>query len=592
MIEKSAYSDSISSAISSMNKINFKTILLDPIGRVVHQTTIVPIISHLVQSFCAIIILVLAYYYSGYKSVGVITVTQSIIQLYQMFISSPEYGVLRMVQQRLMAEQKSAANIIFQHVFTVSLILGIIVLCISVAISDRISNYFLSWCSETTYLTLMIQGMPLLLAIQSPYILMTTENQSNYSSFFEMFRSVLVLIVIFITIIVQQVYSIKSDLKTFAIVELIINAIFALVMLFVVTLNNKFSTDISNFKLTLIGLRDQKMGIIWVVVKKSLFHLLISITDVLIPILSIIINLQQQENNIKVGNFVAFSFFVTYQDICNSIAYASKAIILQIFLPNIQMKRYERIAGLMGQGFGYIILLSTIMNIILFVICNQILTIVFYDVKYNELNMIFTESQYSVELFYEIKYVAIEAIFRPLQYYVVQISDITQNGNSMIYIVCIKYISTISLFLISYFTDIMKSMNYMIIAQATIDASAVLPYILLVIKFDKLRAKITELEKIQSVENAVNDLASEQPSKSYREGVQQIEPMKPMPLGSICIGRQESGMFFEKSSENTSEKRTKSTSGIFENQVQSQSFQLMNNSNPQNSSEKVDSGTK
>ncbi|CAL6015291.1 MatE_and transmembrane domain-containing protein [Hexamita inflata] len=538
--QATSYSESVNSNATTNYGNNFKTILIDPIKRVVSSSTFLPIISQFAQGVFYLLQVLLAYYYVNQQASIVIALTFVIIQLIKHIVISPIYGVLKKVQERLMAEQGSSANMLYDHIFVIIIALSVIIVCFMIAFSKSIATSLTGWAGDVIYFPLMVQGMPILLACQYTLYILISENKGNYISLIEIAKTVIHAAALYVVIIIMTAQKTAVTLKTFAIIELVINAVFAVACLKPILLFSKGKESITRFSIGFSAFKDFKMPIFWMSTKAFLLYMICNLSEYAIPILAFVIIFKQTETETKNGMFIAFAFFVTYQQISCAVSRAVQGVLLQVFTPNVQMKRYERISALMTGGFGMLFLISVVLNLVLFIICNYMITVVFYDVTYNSAGGEFVEVGYSIDTFYSIKYVAMEGLFRPLQTFVICTSEITQTASSYFYVVVVKYIAVIGMFLISYFTNITKSINYMVITEATVDLCCVLPYINLLQKFNKLRSKMNEMEQT----NPINDTKSNR-SKTKSSQFQdndktefQIEEIKPMPLPTINLGRQ------------------------------------------------------
>ncbi|CAL6064576.1 MatE_and transmembrane domain-containing protein [Hexamita inflata] len=534
-------SESIKSSATNATFGNgYKGALIDPISRVIQSSTLFPILSHFIYGIFCLLQVLLSYYYINYQASIVIAQTYVIQWLIKLILQSPLYGIMKKVQERLMAEQVFASNILFQHALVLMFLVAIIIVCFMIAFSKSIATSLTGWAGDVVYFPLMVQGMPILLACQYTLYILISENKGNYISLIEIAKTVVHAATLYVTILIMTTMKKAVSLKIFAIIEVVINAVFAVACLKPLIFQK--TNKISLFSISSSLFKDFKMPIFWVSIKSFLLYMISNLSEYAIPILAFVIIFKQTEAETKNGMFIAFAFFVTYQQISCAVSRAVQGVLLQVFTPNVQMKRYERISALMTGGFGMLFLISVVLNLVLFVICNYMITVVFYDVTYNSAGGEFVEVGYSIDTFYSIKYVAMEGLFRPLQTFVICTSEITQTASSYFYVVVVKYIAVIGMFLISYFTNITKSIDYMVITEATIDICCILPFISLLQHINNVRLKTndTELYGFGIINNQMNNSSAISKSKhSNQELLFNMEEIKPMPLPTINMYRQQ-----------------------------------------------------
>ncbi|CAL5994932.1 Hypothetical_protein [Hexamita inflata] len=302
--------------------------------------------------------------------------------------------------------------------------------------------------------------------------------------------------------------------------------------------STKSKKPMTRFSLSLNTLTDMLLPVLFLALKQCIVHILGNLPEHVIPVLALILNFTQTETEQKNGMFLAFAFFVTYQQISSAVSRTIHAVLLQVFMPNVQMKRYERMTQFMTSGFGIIFAISAVINIVLFVVCNQIVTVVFYDIKYNRADQQFIDGDYSIDSFYSIKYLAIEGIMRPIQSFVVYSSEITHNVGCYAFVVIVRYTATIGMFLIAYFTNVTKSIDYMVLAELSVDICCIMPLISQIQHINNIKIKINTQEGFGMILN--NSISQSKHSKKNEEDlVFDMEQIKPMPLPSLNMNRQQ-----------------------------------------------------
>ncbi|CAL6020337.1 MatE_and transmembrane domain-containing protein [Hexamita inflata] len=452
---------------------------------------------------------------------------------------SPLFGMMKRIQERMLAEQSNAPNILYQNTYLITALICIIILVFMIIFGLKIANIYTGWAGDVTYFPLIVRGLPFLYATQYSVYIIICENKGNYLSLLEISRVLLHLTFLYLTIFVMNSMKIQITSKVFAIIDIVVNAIFAEVYCFTMLKVIQRKQPITRFTLSMNVLSDLLLPVMFMAMKQCIAHILANLPEHLIPILALILNFAQTESEQKNGMFLAFAFFVTYQQVSASVSKTIHEILLQVFMPNVQMKRYERMTGFMTSGFGIIFIISALINIVLFVVCNQIVTVVFFDIKYNKAEQQFIDGDYSINSFYSIKYLAIEGILRPVQSFVIYSSEITHNVGCYAFVVLVRYIATIGMFLIAYFTNISKSIDFMVLSELSIDICCILPLISQIQHINSIRTKISGQEGFGMIPNNSASLSKHSKKNQEDDLIFDMEQIKPMPLPSLNIGRQQ-----------------------------------------------------
>ncbi|CAL6003914.1 MatE_and transmembrane domain-containing protein [Hexamita inflata] len=531
-------SESVASGASSIITNNFQPILIEPVEAVVAQTSILPLISQFSQGLFQILQLLLAYYYINYQAAIVIALTMVVTKLMQYAMISPIYGMMKRIQERMLAEQSNAPNILYQNTYVITGMLCVTIFVFMIIFGQKIANIYTAWAGDVTYFPLIVRGLPYINAIQYAVYIMICENKGNYLSLIEISQVILHLTSLYLAIFVLNSMRIEVTLRSFAIIDIAVNAVFAIVFGWPILKSTKSKKPITRFSLSLNTFRDMLLPVLFLALKQCVVYILGNLPEYVIPVLALILNFTQTETEQKNGMFLAFAFFVTYQQISSAVSRTIHAVLLQVFMPNVQMKRYERMTQFMTSGFGIIFGVSAVINIVLFVVCNQIVTVVFYDLKYNRADQQFIDGEYSIDSFYSIKYLAIEGIIRPIQSFVVYSSEITHNVGCYTFVVIVRYTATIGMFLIAYFTNVTKSIDYMVLAELSVDICCILPLISQIQHINNIKIKINTQEGFGMMLN--NSISHSKHSRKNEEDlVFDMEQIKPMPLPSINMNRQQ-----------------------------------------------------
>ncbi|CAL6058250.1 Hypothetical_protein [Hexamita inflata] len=190
-------------------------------------------------------------------------------------------------------------------------------------------------------------------------------------------------------------------------------------------------------------------------------------------------------------------------------------------MPNKLVLRYDRITEISTIGFLIMFGVSALVNIILLVICNSIIVLIFYDLKYSIIEEQFTTQQFSVDLLYQIKYAAIEGILRPFQIMVSVLVQIEQQKLNILLIVT-KLVLFVAAFLIVYFTYPLQVIIFPILADITFDLCCILPYFRMVRRVKKLRSKSDiENQATQDVIEPIDDI----PDLNHASSALYLEPL-------------------------------------------------------------------
>ncbi|CAL6015308.1 Hypothetical_protein [Hexamita inflata] len=192
-------------------------------------------------------------------------------------------------------------------------------------------------------------------------------------------------------------------------------------------------------------------------------------------------------------------------------------------MPNKLVLRYDRITEISTIGFLIMFGISALINIILLVICNSVIVLIFYDLKYSIIEEQFTTQQFSVDLLNQIKFVAVEGILRPFQIILSVLVQIERKPLNILLIVT-KLVLFIAAFLIVYFTYPLQVIIFPILADITFDLCCILPYFRMVRRVKKMRSK-NDIENQAETQDAPDAPIDDIPDLNHASSALYLEPL-------------------------------------------------------------------
>ncbi|CAL6015296.1 MatE_and transmembrane domain-containing protein [Hexamita inflata] len=494
--------ESMRSSASSFRINSFQDVLTNTPLQVIIEFSISPIISQIVQAITQLLQIGLIYYYLGYYQVISFVKTWIFMMLMKHIIQTPILCSNKYIQDRIVAEQWVVADIIYQHSVTITVILGIIIFTFMMVFGTKLSSIGVIG-SDTEYFPIMIKGMPLLFSAQSLLLVLITENNQHVLNMFEITRSATHILILYFVLVVLKTNNSTITFSLFAYIDLIRNCLFSLVCLYMLTRKHK-KQQITQFSIRFRNFKPLQFPIIKTVIKwMFVYYLYTSWTNISI-ILALYLNSKEFDAHVIQGNYLALIFIFSFQDISQSIYKATESALHQIIMPNISMKKFDRVYKFMVQGFLMLFTVQIIVNIILLILCNKIITIIFYDVSYEAKVGLFTNSQYSTMSYYYIKYICVESMLKMFKMFVLCIAKAMSTLNIHLMLLFCQITVTIGVFLVNYFSRNIMPIQQYLATHIAIDICFMMPYYVLLLKIRHLSNKINS-----SVEHLALDLAKE-----------------------------------------------------------------------------------
>ncbi|CAL6064500.1 Hypothetical_protein [Hexamita inflata] len=163
------------------------------------------------------------------------------------------------------------------------------------------------------------------------------------------------------------------------------------------------------------------------------------------------------------------------------------------------MKRYDRVLKFFDKGLKTFIIISICINIALFMAFNKIITSVYFDLRFNSTNSVYTSNNFEIPDFASIKFISLEAVTKLIAQFTLSAAEVSQTTYIVVYFIVIKCTVSISVFLINYYCNTLDLIQQIIASEITIDLCCIFPYFLMLRKFAAFR-KLVPVEMEQQDE--------------------------------------------------------------------------------------------
>ncbi|CAL6058266.1 MatE_and transmembrane domain-containing protein [Hexamita inflata] len=520
--------ESMRSSASSFRINSFQDVLTNTPLQVIIEFSFSPIVSQLVQAISQLLQLGLIYYYLGYLQTISFVKTWIFLIIMRHIIQTPILSSNKYIQDRIVAEQWVAADIIYQHAVTITIIFGIIIFIFMMVFGTKLSTIgFVS--TDVEYFPVMIKGMPLLFSIQSLIQVLVTENNQHILNLFEISRSITHILILYIVLLILKTKGLTISFSLFAYIDLARNCLCSVICIYMLTRRHK-KQQITQFSIRFKNFKPLQFPIIKTVLKwMFVYYLYTSWTNVSI-ILSLYLNSKEFDLNVVQGNYLALIFIFSFQDISQSIYKATESALHQIIMPNISMKKFDRVYKFMVQGFITLFTIHIILNIILLIICNKIITMIFYDVSYEVNAGLFTNSQYSIMSYYYIKFICVESMLKLFKMFVLCVAKAMSTLNIHLMSLFCQITITIGVFFVNYLSGNIMPIQQYLATHIAIDICFMMPYYVLLLKIRHLSHGVNS-----SVEHLALDLAKE--NNSGKSSAKNAAPAFKLPESNFTVNQ-------------------------------------------------------
>ncbi|CAL6055536.1 MatE_and transmembrane domain-containing protein [Hexamita inflata] len=582
MEKNSVYSGSATSTVTGRS-LDFKAIITQPVTTVSLRHSFLQIISQAVVGFAGLCKLHLVYYYCGIYGAIAFT-TWSCFQILIIYVVKCSCNsVVADVQRRFLAEQFKASQVIFEHAIIIGYVFGIVISLTLGLLNEQIDTKFTKWLDTQQYLKIMLKVMPILSTIYNvPLPGMVAENRSDIVAFISIAKELISTIAVYMMCTICKGSNKTISMNSFAIIEIVITSVFIIVVYYILAK----ADSSSRFSLTFSSFKDLKMTVLIEVLLKTCNYMVSYITDNILPLLALI-SLQLSTGLERLGGILSLGIMLQFQQFCVCVAQSVESVVIQVSIPNNQLKRFDRMSTLLKQGMLQFLVISIVINLIMYVSFNQLLTMVYQDLSYSSLTHKFNNQNYSTDALYSAKLIAIESMLRPLYQFVTSMSFVCGYKIITVFLIILKSIIHIIMIIICFTIKTMNELDLIIYAMLFIDILCVYPYIFLSMRFKKLRGHMQEIDQLVNDNN--QDLETE-------TTINMIEPIQQMPTIQKYNSSSKSNSVEAKGlSEFESAKLVQDTSDLFKqaysrsNEVKSQNLEVLRTdtrSNEQSSEKK------
>ncbi|CAL5996178.1 MatE_and transmembrane domain-containing protein [Hexamita inflata] len=521
--------NSFSSSIILSPYDNIKNMLTHPTHQILLDSNLIPTISNIFCAIIELIVLQLIYTGCGYDSITAYVFGILIQGIIKYIINSSIVGLQMFIQQRILAEQYTAANLIFQHSLIISFVLSVLLSIFMWIFSSQIQSKLLT-SSTSNYLVYVLSGNTILYSFSSAsFHILHTENATTLKAAIDLCKQIIKLLIIYIYLLIIQAYDKTRSLELFAISEIITNVLFCAISL--AFFYEKRKSRQTYYKIGFSYIRSIKFPVFVKIMSYQLKYLLTNSHESIMMILVIVI-LTQQKEAVKESYALAVCLFILFQNGCNSLSDSLQFSIPNLFQSNLQMKRYDRLQALTVQNLLSFVGINAVVNLIMFFQMYYCFDYIYVGLKYDNISQGFVSAEYKTTVFKSISYLAIEAIFRPIQTYVFSVTPLFKYKDIQIIMNVLKYALVISIFF-SVLSDNTNIIEYMVAVNFAMDICALFCYVLIIFRMNRNRMTSTESEQLSGRHH------DDQKNKKKKEEVEEDDDMTiPTLEGFIDIPKQ------------------------------------------------------
>ncbi|CAL6025541.1 MatE_and transmembrane domain-containing protein [Hexamita inflata] len=498
---------SYSSSIATANQEGLRSVLINPTQQVMIETNLFPTIGNVIFAICELIIMQLIFVQCGYLSVVTYVVGNMIQYIIRHVINSTINGSVVLIQQRLLSEQYTAANMIFDHTMVLSFLCSIIISIILWAQAGAIQTKVVTW-ETSNYLKLILMGNPITTTFSSSiFLVFSSENSTIMKGAIEMGKYILKLLITYLFTLIVSGLGNNVTLEVFAYSEIITNVIMAIgsIAFFYDTKKKQIFTI---FKIGPDTLKGIKWAVFSHVFRQQLLYLVVNSVQPIVFIMLIASTIHEKADS-RNSDLLAIGLMIFFYQISTSLSDSLQNSIPHMLVSNLQLKRYDRISSLIMGNFLSVLGIGAILNLIFFYLMNQLYELIYVGLTYDKLSFTFSQQDYKTTNFSTIHYLAFEAMFRPFQSLVVGAAGIFKFRDCQIVMIALQYVFVLAVFYTIYSGN-SSVIQFAIIVNVALDFCAVFAYIIILIRINRNRTgsmepKVNESGIIKKDDTADDD---------------------------------------------------------------------------------------
>ncbi|CAL5991424.1 MatE_and transmembrane domain-containing protein [Hexamita inflata] len=555
---------------SSINSISFD--ILNVVVNSTHSISIIsnllPSISKIVCGFSNIIWLMLAYFTCGQQEAIVVIITWFILFVIEFIVNSPINGVQKAAHQRLFSEQYTSGVQLFIHSIVISLVFGVFISIAMWVAVNNIQDKVLTQVTYTgNYFKIMLKVIPIMLPLsKASFQILNADNNIIKKAFMEITFNILQLIFVYVSFVVLSAYGISIKLEYMAWSAVAVNAIFVVVALLFFTLGQN-----TRFKITVQSLQEFKVKAIWIAIKSTSAYIFFNGTHILILLycFSLLFSAKTDFEPL----ILTLGLYLYFQQISGSFSESLRASLVQVLMPNAQMKRYDRITTILGMDFIYLFLTNAFILALLLVSLNSLLQFVYSDLKFDLLDATFTWSSSTIYLKW-VELAIIESIFRPFQVIALVSASVLKYNDCSLLLIILKILCSTAQFLtVLLSVNIENCISFIFTVEVTFDAISVLPYLIILVRMHRNRTTVAEIQGMTIDEHKLDAVSERQSAPALDQFIPLPQPGMSFLLQQTLVdqlSKNNSSTMVETSSGNKSGNMT--SKDIFSKEVYSKDY--------------------